>query len=50
MCQYGVVLMGGNAARWMNHLDLQGEVPAMFFDFERIFIDQYIPLDNKNVA
>ena len=49
-CQYSDALMGGNAARWMDHLEVQGEVPAMFPDFERMFIDQYAPLDDNNVA
>ena len=49
-CQYSVALMGGNAACWMDHLEVQGEVPATFPDFERMFIDQYAPLDDKNIA
>ena len=49
-CQYSVALMGGNAARWMDCLEVWGEVPTTFSDFERMFIDQYVPLDNKNVA
>ena len=27
-----------------------GEVLAVFPDFERMFIDQYAPLDDKNAA
>ena len=42
--------MGGNAACWMDCLEVWGEVPAMFTEFERMFIDQYVPLDDKNVA
>ena len=42
--------MGGNTACWMDRLEVQREVPAMFPNFERMFIDQYAPLDNKNVA
>ena len=42
--------MGGNAAHWMDQLEVQGEAPTMPPDFERIFIDQYAPLDGKNVA
>ena len=42
--------MGRNALRWMDHLEVGGEAPAMFPGFERIFIDQYVPLDNKNIA
>ena len=48
--QYSVALIGGNAIRWMDRLEVQGEVPAMFPDFERMFIDQYAPLDDKNIA
>ena len=50
VCQYSVALMGGNTARWMDHLEVRGEVPAMFPDFECMFIDQYAPLDDKNVT
>ena len=42
--------MGGHAEHWMDHLEIQGEASAVFFDFENIFIDQYMPLDNKNIA
>ena len=42
--------MGGNAAHWLDYLEVQEEVPATFPDFERIFIDQYEPLDYKNIA
>ena len=38
-CQYSVALMGGNAACWMDCLEVQGEAPTMFPDFERMFID-----------
>ena len=34
----------------MDRLEVQWEVPAMFPDFERMFIDQYVPLDDKNIA
>ena len=34
----------------MDHLEVQGEAPTMFPDFECIFINQYAPLDDKNVA
>ena len=50
VCQYSIALMGGSAARWMDHLEVWGEVPAMFPDFKHMFIDQYVPLDNKNAA
>ena len=39
VCQYSIALMGGNAARWMDCLEVRGEVPTMFPDFERMFID-----------
>ena len=42
--------MGDNAARWIYHLEVWGEAPATIPDFERMFIDQYAPLDDKNVA
>ena len=42
--------MGSNTARWMDYLEVQGQVPTMFPDFERMFIDQYAPLDEKNTA
>ena len=42
--------MGGNLACWADCLEIEGEAPAMFPDFEHIFIDQYAPLDDKNVA
>ena len=42
--------MGGNAACWMDHLEVRGEVPKMFPDFERMSIDQFMPLDYKNIA
>ena len=48
--QYSIALMGGNAAHWMDRLEVWGEVPATFPDFERMFIDQYAPLDGKKVA
>ena len=38
-CQYSIALMGGNAACWMDHLEVRGEAPATFPDFERMFID-----------
>ena len=42
--------MGKNTAYWMNRLEVQEEAPTMFLDFEHMFIDQYAPLDNKNIA
>ena len=49
-CQYSVALMGGNTARWIDCLEVQGEVPTTYPYFERMFIDQYTPLDDKNIA
>ena len=48
--QYSIALMGGNTASWIDHLEVWREAPTMFPDFERMFIDQYAPLDNKNIA
>ena len=42
--------MEGNAACWMNQLEVQGKAPAIFPDLEHMFIDQYAPLDDKNIA
>ena len=42
--------MEGNAARWMKRLEVQREAPAMFPNFECMFIDQYAPLDNNYIA
>ena len=33
----------------MDYLEVW-EVPAIFLDFERMFIEQYALLDNKNTA
>ena len=42
--------MGGNVAHCMDKPEVRGEVPTMLPDFKRMFIDQYAPLDDKNVA
>ena len=42
--------MGGNAARWMDRLEVQEGAPTMFPDFKCMLIDQYVPLDDKNIA
>ena len=42
--------MGGNPAQWMDHLVVRGEVPATLPSFEHMFIDQYTPLDDKNIT
>ena len=38
-CQFSATLMGGNAACWMDRLEVQGEVRTAFPDFKRMFID-----------
>ena len=38
-CQYAVALMAGNAARWMNRLEVQGHAPNSFPEFEKLFIN-----------
>ena len=42
--------MGGNAAYWMDQLEVWEEAPKIFFYFELMFIDQYMLLDDKNVT
>ena len=37
--QYEVVLMSGNAARWMDRLEVQGHAPNSFPEFEKLFIN-----------
>ena len=41
--QYAVVLMGGNAVRLMDRLEIQGNAPNSFLEFEKLFINQYAP-------
>ena len=48
-CQYSIALTGGKAACWMDHLEVW-EAPTKFPDFEHMFTDQYMPLDDKNIA
>ena len=50
VCQYAVVLMASNTARWIDKLEVQGHVLNSFLEFEKLFINQYAPLNNKNVA
>ena len=40
--------MGGNTACWIDQLEVKREVPKILTDSERMFIDHYAPLDNKN--
>ena len=42
--------MGGNAAYWMDQLEVWRKVPAFFPKYEHMFLDQYMPLDDKNIA
>ena len=42
--------MGGNLACYIDYLEVWEEVCAMFPGFERMFIDHYVPLDDKNTA
>ena len=37
-CQYTVVLMAGNIARWMDKLEVQGHAPSSFLEFKKLFI------------
>ena len=40
-CQYVVALMGGNAVRQMNRLEVQGNAPNSFPEFKKLLINQY---------
>ena len=42
--------MGDNTECWMDRLEVRGELPAMLPDFKHMSIDQYPPLDDKNIA
>ena len=42
--------MGGNAAHWMDQIEVWEEVPAIFPDFECMFMDKYAPFDDKKAA
>ena len=48
--QYAVVLMAGNAARWMDSLEVQGHALNSFMEFEKLFTKYYTPLDDKSIA
>ena len=50
VCQYAVALMAGNAARWMDRLEVQGNTPNSFSEFKKLFKNQYAPLHDKNIA
>ena len=38
-CQYTVVLMAGNVARWMDRLEVQDHAPNSFPEFKNLFIN-----------
>ena len=42
--------MGGNTACCMDYPEVQVEAPVVFPDFEHMFIGEYAPLDDKNIA
>ena len=42
--------MGGTVACWIDHIEVQREVPTMFPAFDRMIIDQYTILDDKSIA
>ena len=42
--------MGGNAARWMDRLEVQGSAKNIFPELDKLLINQYILLDDKNMA
>ena len=50
VCKYTVVLMGGNTEKWMNRLEVHGNAPNSFLEIEKLFINQYSPLDDENIA
>ena len=39
VCQYAVLLMAGNAARWMDRLEVQGHTPNSFPEFEKLLVN-----------
>ena len=49
-CWFAVVLIRGNAARWMDRLVIQGNAPNSFLEFDKLFINFYASLDDKNIA
>ena len=34
----------------MDRLEVQGHAPNSFPEFEKLFINKYAPIDNKNIA
>ena len=50
VCQLAVAIMGGNTAQSMDKLEVQGNTLNSIPQFEKLFINQYAQLDNKNVA
>ena len=49
-CQYIVILIEGYTTRWIDRLEVQSNPPNSFLEFEKLFINCYAPLDNKNIA
>ena len=49
-CQYTVKKMECNAERWMDTLEVQGNALNSFLQLKKLYINQYTPLDNKNIA
>ena len=49
-CQYFVVLMAGNIARWMDRWEVQRNAPNSFLEYDKLFIYQYTLLHDKNIA
>ena len=48
--QYAVALMAGNAVRWMDSIQSTRPCSNNFPEFEKLFINQYAPLNDKNIA
>ena len=38
-CQYAMALMAGNAARWMDRLEVKGHASNSFLEFKKLFIN-----------
>ena len=42
--------MGCNTERYMDRLEVQGNAPNSFSEFKKLLLNQYAPLDNKDVV
>ena len=49
-CQYAIALMMGNAACWVDRLEVQGKMPTTFKDFECVFLEHYSMMADTNIA